>query len=118
VILQTLVETDSHPNALELFDMVREKLPRVSLSTVYRTLESLEKRGELLKIRSTDKECRFDGRTEQHYHFICEECGRVFDFPSGFSPAVPVPEDEFGFEISGFSLDYTGRCCKCRRTGS
>ena len=41
LILEELRRMKSHPTADEIYSMVREKLPRISLGTVYRNLQLL-----------------------------------------------------------------------------
>ncbi|MBA4358220.1 MAG: transcriptional repressor, partial [Desulfovibrio sp.] len=79
VILEELRGLKSHPTAGELCQLVRKKLPRVSLGTVYRNLEILSRSGVIQKIDVAGVEMRFDGDISNHYHLRCVGCGRVFD---------------------------------------
>ena len=45
VILEELQKVTSHPTANEVFDMVRKRLPRIGLGTVYRNLDLLAEKG-------------------------------------------------------------------------
>src|SRR5215510_9152154 len=62
-------------------DLVRRRLPRVSLATVYRNLRMLAAEGFLAE-RADEAGLRFDGNTGRHDHFTCLACRRIFDVPA------------------------------------
>ena len=57
--------------------MVRCRLPRVSLGTVYRNLRLLVAQGLVKELRTPHT--RFDGNLSEHHHFTCLACGRISD---------------------------------------
>jgi Fur family peroxide stress response transcriptional regulator len=81
VIFQEVAGMENHPDADLIHKAVREKLPMVSLDTVYRTLWLLEDLG-LIRILGARDRVRFDGNMKLHHHFICRECGKMRDFYS------------------------------------
>ena len=109
VILETLRENPVHPTAEELYAMVREKLPNISLATVYRNLKDLSNGGATISIPGGVKE-HFDGTTQKHAHFLCEKCGKVSD--------VMLTEEMIGSISSksdgDFVLIYKGVCSDCK----
>ncbi len=116
VILEELNHLTSHPTASELYEIVRQRLPRISLGTVYRNLELLTRMGLTQKLKISDSETRFDGNRERHYHVRCTRCRRVDDLHN--APANPVSEEIKsldGYEILGFHLEFIGICPDCRR---
>ena len=115
VILEELCAVKSHPTAAELYDLVRRRLPRVSLGTVYRNLEVLHEDGIIRKLEFAGTETRFDGDTQNHYHVRCGECGHiqdVYDLGPGGSPAQPT--ELAGYRIEGHRLEYFGVCPDCQ----
>jgi len=115
VILEELRKLDSHPTAAELHELVRRRLPRVSLSTVYRNLELLVDQGQAKRLDAASGQNRYDGDTDQHCHVRCVRCGRVDDMDE-------VPEELIrrhaesvrGYEITDWRLDLQGVCSDCR----
>ncbi|MBW2172694.1 MAG: transcriptional repressor, partial [Deltaproteobacteria bacterium] len=81
VILEELRMADSHLTADDVYKMVRARLPRISLGTVYRNLEILSRLGMIHKLELGGMQKRFDGKTQDHYHLRCLRCGRIDDVP-------------------------------------
>ncbi len=118
LILEALRNTDRHPTADEIFGLVRSKLPRISLGTVYRNLEVLAEQGLVQRLDGGGRQRRFDARTEDHYHVRCLGCGRVADLPS-LRIDIPAREAAAGtdFEVVGFGLEFLGICPVCQAAG-
>ncbi|MBU0514360.1 MAG: transcriptional repressor [Proteobacteria bacterium] len=115
LILEELRRVDTHPTADEIFGLVRRKMPRISLGTVYRNLEVLAEQGLVLRLDGGGGQRRFDARTEDHYHVRCLGCGRVADLPS-LSIEIPEREAAAGtdFQVVGFGLEFLGICPECQ----
>ncbi len=113
VILEELKKVRTHPTADELYSMVRTKLPRISLGTVYRNLDFLAETGEIVKLESTGSIRRFDGDTSPHQHIRCTVCGRVGDVV----PMAPTPDVNTihvdGFTVTRARVEYEGVCDAC-----
>lgn len=115
VILQELQKVKSHPTAQEVFEMVRELIPDISLATVYRNLNCLVDSGQAVKLNSGDNEARFDGTIFKHYHARCLGCGKVEDVECSL---LKAPECESSFKIKDHNLEFTGYCNKCQKQKS
>lgn len=107
-ILDFLEETKIHPTAKQIHEEVKEKLPHISLGTVYRNLEELVKEGKVQKI--SGEENRYDGNTSFHAHFICDECGKVYDVPLDWEEIDNV---EVG-EVNNCQVIFHGVCNNCK----
>jgi len=116
IILEELRKVTSHPTADAIYEMVRKRIPRISLGTVYRNLEVLSRQGEIQKLNIDSERVRFDGNPSEHCHIRCVVCGRVDDFP--VEPTVSLKElnSECGYEILGNKLEFYGKCPECRKT--
>ena len=118
VILEELRKLLTHPTADEVYRIVRRRLPRISLATVYRNLETLSAEGLVLKLEFPGASKRFDARTEQHGHIRCIHCGRVDDHFA--NPRVRLDASlskATGYRIIGVQLDLIGICPRCRTKG-
>ncbi len=119
VILEELRKVNTHPSADEVYEMVRKRLPRISLGTVYRNLEILSESGDIKKLEPASTLKRFDGNPEEHSHIRCVRCGRIADAPLTFDFEIDVvqklPAD---FEIIGHRLELFGICPMCSHKSS
>ena len=115
VILEELRMMRSHPTADELYERVREKMPRISLGTVYRNLEKLAASGIIRRLENTGSQMRFDGDLHGHQHIRCISCGLIVDIDAASEPTNCDHEQIAG---SGFTLverrvEYAGICPAC-----
>lgn len=115
-VFDYLSGVEHHPTAEEIFLAVRQKLPRLSLATVYKNLEGLVQCGAISKLTYGDAAARYDIRTDHHYHTRCVSCGKIWDLdaPEGarlLERIKPQP----GFEVTDYRLELVGRCRECRR---
>ena len=114
VIFEELLKQNAHPSADEIYQMVRRRMPRISLGTVYRNLEVLANMGKIQKLELSGALKRYDWNTNKHYHTRCVCCDRVDDAP--IAPLNQLENDLYGttvFEIIGHNLEFTGLCPKC-----
>ena len=115
IILEELGKLKTHPTADELYRIVRRRLPKISLGTVYRNLEILSGSGLIQKIEVPGTMKRFDGEAETHHHVRCVSCGAVSDVGPGHTIIVPeITGDVEGYRIVGCRLDLIGICPRCR----
>lgn len=115
VILEELRIADSHLTADEVYKMVRARLPRISLGTVYRNLEILSRLGMINKLELGGMQKRFDGKTQDHYHLRCLRCGRIEDVP--MEPQAVLEESVEAltdYKVLGHRLEFIGLCLTCR----
>jgi Fur family ferric uptake transcriptional regulator len=116
IILEALRSVTTHPTAEELYAMVRERLPRISLGTVYRNLDFLTGSGAIRQLASVGSVRRFDGDTGMHYHVRCAICGRVGDVRADRPPVASAPDAGLraeGFVITGSRMEFDGLCAEC-----
>jgi Fe2+ or Zn2+ uptake regulation protein len=66
-VYEYLAEVTHHPTAEEVFRSVRQRLPKISLATVYKNLEALVACGAATKLTYGDGAARYDVRTDHHY---------------------------------------------------
>lgn len=119
IVLEELQKLTSHPTAAELYDIVRRRLPRISLGTVYRNLELLTRLGTIQKLDVAGDEARFDANARPHAHIRCVRCDRVDDI---LAPPLDLfgglANDSAGYQVLDCCLQYRGICPKCRGSSS
>lgn len=116
IILDELCSVTSHPTADDLYQMVRRKMPRISLGTVYRNLETMAELGMIQKLEVGGTQKRFDGNAATHYHVRCQRCGRVDDLDLGLIADVEKEAAaKTRFTILRHRLEFTGLCPECQK---
>ena len=110
--MDELRKLNTHPTADELYHIVRKRLPRISLGTVYRNLEYLAQSKAILKLNINDNIKRFDGCLAEHHHATCLACGRILDIPAqdvpDLAPKLPA------FTVTAANVFFEGYCAGCR----
>jgi Fe2+ or Zn2+ uptake regulation protein len=116
VLHRALLELDRHVTADELLDAVSERLPNVSLPTIYATLDLLEDLGMVRRVQRAGTTL-FDPRTDSHHHLICTSCGSIEDLDSDLDTgALERAAARHGFEHERIEAVVHGRCARCRES--
>lgn len=119
VILDVLLDRDDHPTVDQMFADVKDRIPGVSRTTVYRALETLVDLGLAKRTNHFEAAARFDGNTDHHHHLICQGCNRVIDFDDPALDKLRLPDlSHMGFRVFDCSVYFEGLCSKCGKKGS
>jgi Fe2+ or Zn2+ uptake regulation protein len=111
LMFRLLEGNQSHPTAEALFEIARREMPSISLRTVYQTLNDLASMGELLQIDLGSGPGRFDPNTEDHHHFICDECGSIHDVQ--VNTAATLSETNVELQVRTVEVVFRGVCANC-----
>ncbi|WP_273787782.1 MULTISPECIES: Fur family transcriptional regulator [Bartonella] len=111
VILDILTDTNDHPNAFEIFQRANEIDSSISLSTVYRTMKTLEGNGTIHRHSFSGGPSRFEQADGQHHdHLIDIETGQVIEF---HSDVIEKLQEEIakslGYDIIHHRLELYGK---------
>lgn len=118
IILEELAKVKTHPTASELYDMVRKRLPRIGLGTVYRNLELMAENGMILKLEVGGTQKRFDATTDTHYHIRCSNCGKVDDIDTPvMDELVREAAASSSYQVLGHHVEFSGVCPGCQKGG-
>ncbi len=114
-IARVVGDLDGHATADEIFDELSERLPGVSMPTVYATLELLEELGQVRRVAAGSGAIIFDSRIDAHDHMICRGCGRATDLDAGLDrEAALATAAATGFAAEDAQLVIQGVCAACR----
>ncbi|WP_046216078.1 Fur family transcriptional regulator [Paenibacillus wulumuqiensis] len=114
-ILAYLLESMEHPTADEIYRSLEPRFPSMSVATVYNNLKMFIEAGMVRELTYGDSSSRFDANVTEHYHIICEQCGKIedFNYPS-LREVENQAEQHTGFQISGHRMELYGICTDCR----
>jgi Fur family ferric uptake transcriptional regulator len=110
LVISTLLGATNHVTAEMLAATIHERHPEVHLSTVYRTLDSLEKLGIVEHTHVGHGPAVYHVGVS-HQHLVCEECGAVIDVPMHLLADVQhALRENYGFELHIGHFALLGRC--------
>ncbi len=118
VILEELRKLKTHPTAVELYEILRKKMPKISLGTVYRNLEIMAEEGIIKKLEIPGREKRWDGDISKHFHLRCVKCGKVEDIFVNEKDILKMEEILKNYisensEVEDLNLEVVGICSDC-----
>lgn len=115
-ILRILQNTRSHPTADQIYDEVRKDIPNISKGTVYRNLQVLQEDGAISELNLNGTLSIYEAKQEEHYHFRCEKCGRVFDLDEPVDKELDERiSKNTGFTVSHHQTEFRGLCKDCQQ---
>jgi len=113
-IFREVAQTTDHPDAETVFRGVRERLPTVSMDTVYRTLWRLKDLGLVSVLGPPRERARFDANLDRHYHFVCTRCGLTRDFDDHEFDSLELPKTIHSIgKADRIQVEALGLCRSC-----
>ena len=113
-VVREIASTDEHPDVETVYRGVRQRVPTISLDTVYRTLATLARIGLISRVTATPGVARYDADSSPHHHFVCMRCGLVRDAMCPDLDAVGATEwtSVFG-TVESVEVQLRGVCSQC-----
>ncbi|MDR1206226.1 MAG: transcriptional repressor [Peptococcaceae bacterium] len=119
IILELLRSTNTHPTAEWIYEKARERIPEISLGTVYRNLNLLKELGEIMELSFGGAYKCYDGIPVNHYHYRCRICHRVYDVDMPLVDQLSkLTETGDGHRIETHRLEFSGVCSACLAAGA
>jgi Fe2+ or Zn2+ uptake regulation protein len=115
IILRYLGENFTHPTTDKIYSDLKSNNPSLSKTTVYNSLEILEKHGIIQSITISGSELRYDIKQGMHHHFFCKKCGKIVDID------IECPNVErmslYGHKVEEIHGYIKGICKECMKRG-
>jgi len=110
-VAEFVLSTCTHPGADEVHRAIQQRIPTISLATVYNTLHLFAEKGLLRELALAEDRVVFDCMVEPHHHLIDEDSGAIHDLPWS---ALKVSRAEaaaagMGFEVSEYQVVLRGK---------
>jgi Fur family transcriptional regulator, ferric uptake regulator len=117
MIVDAIEHSENHISAEDIFKQVVAKFPNVNLSTVYRTLELLEKLGLVTKTEMGVGRIVYHPMEKgHHHHLICRECGKVISLDeAALTPLKESLQRDYQFSAELRHLGIIGLCADCQQ---
>ena len=119
ILLDLIDQTGEHLDAERLYQMAKERDPKLNRVTVYRTLKMLKAGGlvdELDLMHYSGDQHYYETRLKQeHAHVVCLRCGKVEEFfGEPLQKLRKQIESHFGFQILLSRTEVGGYCAHCQ----
>ena len=113
-VYRALIQSEQHPTADMMFQVVRQAYPNMSFDTVNRTLLTFAGVGLVDVVEVFGGPKRFDPNIEDHHHLHCMACGQITDFSYASYSRLEVPVDiARKFKVIGKRVVLRGLCAAC-----
>jgi Fur family peroxide stress response transcriptional regulator len=114
-VAEVLINSTDHPTALQVYDRVRERLPHITLGTIYNTMSTLAEKGFIQPLLFANG-TRYDTNLHSHANLVCVSCGRIVDADDKDGTVTRLREQmttASGFQLLSQRLDFYGTCPDC-----
>lgn len=113
-VVATLLGGDQHLSADDIAAQIQAALPDVSISTVYRCLDALERLGVVEHVHLGHGPSRYHLSDRHHVHLLCRRCGRVIEVPPDYLRDLSARLDsDHGFTLEPRHFALLGTCTDC-----
>jgi len=126
-VVDILRKIPQHISVDEIYLKIKKRYPRIGLTTVYRTLEIMNKLGWVRKCDFGEGKARyeltdnFSENNKHHHHIVCIQCNKVIDYLDFVKEETKLMQDtekkiakKYDFIIKGHSIKFYGICKDCR----
>lgn len=115
-VYQYLLDHPIHPTADTIYRALLPVYPSFSRTTIYNSLHTLLHARLIRVVNIEAEEQRFDGNPEDHGHFKCSHCGKLYDFT--LSPELLGELCPSGFHAEVRDVFLNGICAGCASKGA
>ncbi len=113
-IYRELANTNEHPSTEVIYKKILNYYPNISLTTVYRTLETFEKLGLVSVVNVLYNVARYDANLEPHHHLVCVMCKKVEDIYDDSLQNLDLSEKTLqNYKLLGYTVQINGICSDC-----
>jgi Fur family transcriptional regulator, ferric uptake regulator len=104
-----------HATPEQVCGQVQRTAPAVNITTVYRTLDLLERLGLVRHTHLGHGAPNYSAREHEHVHVVCHGCGAVTEAPTELmSDLADRMDTALGFELDVTHVALSGLCRNCR----
>ena len=109
------IDTYGHINIEDLFHIVREAFPTVSLATIYKNIHQMIDVGLVQEIKLPSAKSVYEMVKEPHLHMVCDRCRKVEDIVVGTEKIIEEAENLSGYRIEESFMTLRGICPDCQK---
>ena len=114
VIYDTVMSLPGHPSPELIYEKVREKIPSLSLATVYNNIRTFLRSGMLREVSLHHGSLRVEPNQRPHHHLVCIRCKSITDLDEDeLGPVRLRRKLPRGFQVTRVAVDVLGICQEC-----
>lgn len=117
VVYDAILSKRDHPTADEIFARVKQRMPSISLATVYNCLETLVQCDLVKQVHLERESTRYCPNLSEHAHFHDNDTGRIHDIQLDEDALQKlkalVPDD---FDVTSIDITFRGRAAETLKT--
>lgn len=110
-ILEFLDKNQNHPTVDMIYAALYKKVPTLSKTTVYNTLDIFRKYHLVDILTITESEIRYEYILQPHHHFYCRKCGKILDLDVNCVYQEQMCVE--GHKIEAIHGYFKGICSEC-----
>jgi Fur family peroxide stress response transcriptional regulator len=116
VIYEAVVDSREHPTPELIYEQVRQRIPSISLGTIYKNVKTFLDSGVLREVTLHHGSLRLESNMTPHHHLVCSLCKAIFDIEESAVEPVQLPTSELpeGFSIKQCRVEFVGECKSCQ----
>lgn len=116
VIYETVMSLPGHPSAETIYEKVRERIPSISLATVYKNIRTFLESGVFQEVSFHHGSLRVEANRRPHHHLVCTRCRSIIDLEEDELEPVRLRDTYArGFQVQRFAVDVVGICDTCSK---
>lgn len=112
-IMRALEGRSDHPSAEKLYQELKPLFPKLSIATVYSTVQLLAEASLVRTLSIDDRKVYFDPNTEPHGHFMCKDCRGIVDIALNFGQLHSFAQNADISSVDHTEVFHYGTCAVC-----
>jgi Fur family peroxide stress response transcriptional regulator len=116
VIYEAVVDSREHPTPELIYEQVRQRIPSISLGTIYKNVKTFLDSGVLKEVTLHHGSLRLESNMTPHHHLVCSSCKAILDIDESAVEPVRLPKTKLpaGFSIQQCRVEFVGVCKSCQ----
>ena len=116
VIYEAVVDSREHPTPELIYEQVRQRIPSISLGTIYKNVKTFLDSGVLREVTLHHGSLRLESNMTPHHHLVCSSCKAIFDIEESAVEPIKLPRRKLpvGFSIKQCRVEFVGECKSCQ----
>ena len=108
-----IIDTKGHINIDDLYKMLRDKFPTLSLATIYKNINKMCDNKFLSEVKVPNQKSVYELRKKEHHHIVCTKCNEILDMELNINDLKDNVENLSKYHIQNSSIVFNGVCSKC-----